>query len=143
MHMGGEGHQFHAMDFLIYAYLQSGREADAAKVIEEVKTMSAMNMGSMDRDMQAFAMSKFPAMYALELRRWSDAAGLPVIAEAAAGDRAYTYWAKAIGSARSGDLAGAKKELAEIDAIRKDYVAKKKNYGEEWTACSTRRPRPG
>ena len=31
MHMGGEGHQFHAMDFLIYAYLQSGREADASK----------------------------------------------------------------------------------------------------------------
>ena len=39
MHMGGEGHQFHAMDFLIYAYLQSGREADAAKVIDEIKTM--------------------------------------------------------------------------------------------------------
>lgn len=133
MHMGGEGHEFHAMDFLIYAYLQSGREADAAKVIEEVKTMSAMHMGSMDRDMQAFAMSKFPAMYDLELRRWSDAAGLPVIEKADAGDRAYTYWAKAIGSARSGDLAGAKKDLAEIDAIRKDYVAKKKTYGEEWT----------
>ena len=31
MHMGGEGHQFHAMDFLIYAYLQSGREADASQ----------------------------------------------------------------------------------------------------------------
>ncbi len=29
MGMGGEGHQFHAMDFLFYAYLQSGREADA------------------------------------------------------------------------------------------------------------------
>src|ERR1700730_3110617 len=34
MHMGGEGHQFHAMDFLVYAYMQSGREADAQKVIE-------------------------------------------------------------------------------------------------------------
>ena len=32
MHMGGEGHQFHAMDFLIYAYLQTGREDEAAKV---------------------------------------------------------------------------------------------------------------
>src|SRR6266853_4504865 len=35
MHMGGEGHQFHAMDFLVSAYMQSGREADALKVIEE------------------------------------------------------------------------------------------------------------
>jgi tetratricopeptide (TPR) repeat protein len=131
--MGGEGHEFHAMDFLIYAYLQSGREAEASKVIEEVKAMPAMSMAGMDRDMQAFAMSKFPAMYALELHRWPEAAALPVIAKADAGDRAYTYWAKTIGSARSGDLAGAKKSLAEIDAIRKDFLAHKKAYVAEWT----------
>jgi tetratricopeptide (TPR) repeat protein len=133
MGMGGEGHEFHAMDFLIYAYLQSGRETEALKVIEEVKTMPAMHMGSMDRDMQAFAMSKFPAMYALELHRWSEAAALPVIPKADPGDRAYTYWAKTIGSARSGDLAGAKKNLAEIETIHKDYVAGKKPYVAEWT----------
>src|ERR1041385_6853967 len=39
MNMGGESHQFHAMDYLVYAYLQSGREAEAQKVIEEVKVM--------------------------------------------------------------------------------------------------------
>jgi tetratricopeptide (TPR) repeat protein len=133
MNMGGEGHEFHAMDFLIYAYLQSGREAEATKVIDEVKTLPAMHMGSMDRDMQAFAMSKFPAMYALELHRWSEAADLQVISKADPGDRAYTYWAKAIGSARSGDLAAANKNLAEIDAIRKDYLARKKPYTADWT----------
>jgi tetratricopeptide (TPR) repeat protein len=136
MHMGGQEHQFHAMDFLIYAYLQSGRETDAAKVIEEVKTMPAMRMG--DYDMQAFAMSKFSAMYDLELRRWSDAAALPVIEKADAGDRAYTYWAKAIGSARSGDLAGAKKSLAEIEAIKKDYVSKQKKYPAEFADVLSR-----
>jgi tetratricopeptide (TPR) repeat protein len=131
MNMGGEGHQFHAMDFLIYAYLQSGRETDASKVIDDAKAMHPMPMGSMDRDMQAFAMSKFPAMYALELHRWSDAAALPVIAKAAPGDRAYTYWAKAIGAARSGDIASANKDVAEIETIRKDDVAKKKTYAAE------------
>jgi tetratricopeptide (TPR) repeat protein len=90
--------------------------------------MGAMHMGSMDRNMQAFGMSKFPAMYALELHRWSEAAALPVIDEAAPDDRAYTYWAKAIGSVRSGDLAEARKDVAEIDAIGKDSVAKKKSY---------------
>src|SRR5277367_692947 len=132
MGMGGEGHQFHAMDFLIYAYLQSGREADALKVIDEVKIMPPMHMGSMDRDMQAFAMSKFPAMYAIELHRWSEAAALPVISKAVADDRAYTYWAKAIGCARSGDLAGAKKNLAEIATIHKAYVTQKKTYSAEY-----------
>lgn len=125
MHMGGEGHQFHAMDFLIYAYLQSGREDDAAKVIEEVKAMPAMEMAGMD--MHAFAMSKFPAMYAIELHRWSDAANLEVFAKADPYSRVYTYWAKAIGSARSGNPAAAKKNLAEIDAIRKNYIAGNKN----------------
>ena len=130
MHMGGEGHQFHAMDFLIYAYLQSGREADASKVIDEVKTMPRMDMGG--RDMRDFAMSKFPAMYAVEMHRWSDAANLEVISKAEAGDRAYTYWAKAIGCVRSGDQAGAKKNLAELDAIRKDFIAHDKKYATEW-----------
>ncbi len=131
MHMGGAGHQYHAMDFLIYAYLQSGREADAQKVIDEVKAMPEMNMGD-DRDMQAFAMAKFPSMYAVELHRWTDAAELPVIAKAESGDRAYTYWARTIGNARCGNLVAAKKNLAEIEAIHKDRVAHKKNYEADW-----------
>jgi len=131
MNMGGEAHQFHAMDFLIYAYLQSGREAEAAKMIDEVKTMPAMEMAGVD--MHAFAMSKFPAMYAIELHRWAEAAVLPVISKAEPGDRAYTYWARTIGSARSGDLVGAKKNLAEIDAIHKDYLARNKRYQAEYT----------
>ena len=131
MHMGGESHQFHAMDFLIYAYLQSGREDEAAKWIAEVKTLPEMKMG--DMDMRAFAMAKFPAMYALEMHRWDDAAHLEVVAASGPGDHAYTYWAKAIGSVRSGDLAAAKKDVAEIDAIRKDYVARHKTYAAEST----------
>ncbi len=131
MHMGGAGHQYHAMDFLIYAYLQSGLEADAQKIIDEVKTLPEMEMGD-DRDMKAFAMSKFPAMYAIELHRWTDAAGVQVIAKSESGDRAFTYWARAIGNARSGNLAAAKKDLAEIDAISKGKGTHKHDYDADW-----------
>jgi tetratricopeptide (TPR) repeat protein len=131
MHMGGEGHQFHAMDFLVYAYLQSGREADAAKVIDEVKSMPAMQMAG--QDMHAFAMSKLPAMYALELQHWSEAANLEVFAAAPPLDRAYTYCAKAIGSARSGDTSAAKKDVAKIEAIHKNYASQRKTYQAEDT----------
>jgi tetratricopeptide (TPR) repeat protein len=131
MHMGGAGHQFHAMDYLIYAYLQSGREADAQKELDEVKTMPEMHMGD-GRDMQPFAMSKFPAMYAMELHRWSDAEQLQVIDKAESGDRAYTYWARAIGNARSGNVAAAKKDLAEIETIGKGRVMHKDNYDQDW-----------
>jgi predicted Zn-dependent protease len=128
MHMGGEGHQFHAMDFLIYAYLQSGREADAAKVIDEVKTMPKMeSMYGHDFDPQTNALSVFPAMYDLELRHWSDAAALQVVPGALPLDQAATYWARAIGAARSGNLAQAHKDLEKVETIRKQFVAEKKS----------------
>jgi hypothetical protein len=127
MHMGGEGHQFHAMDFLVYAYLQSGRESDAAKVIEEVRTMSHMeSMYGPDFDPQTYALSEFPAVYDLELHHWADAAALQVVPGALRADQAITYWARAIGSARGGNLGQARKDLDEIDALRKEFVAGKK-----------------
>jgi tetratricopeptide (TPR) repeat protein len=127
MGMGGEGHQFHAMDFLVYAYLQSGREAEAQKVIEEAKALPKMeSMYGPDFDAQTYALSEFPAVYDLELRHWSDAAALQVVPGALPGDRAITHWARAIGAARSGNLAQAHKDLQEIEAIRKDYEERKK-----------------
>jgi tetratricopeptide (TPR) repeat protein len=132
MHMGGEGHQFHAMNFLIYAYLQSGREADAAKVIDEIKTMPKMkSMYGHDFDPQTNALTVFPAIYDLELRHWSDAAALQVVPGALRGDQAVTYWARAIGAARSGNLAQAHKDLEQIEVIRKEFIAEKKtDYAE-------------
>ena len=127
MHMGGEGHQFHAMDFLVYAYLQSGREADAQKVIDEVKALPKMkSMYGDDFDPQTNALTKFPAIYDLELRHWSDAAVLQVVPGSLRGDQSITYWARAIGAARSGNLAQAHKDLEQIEAIRKEFVAEKK-----------------
>jgi hypothetical protein len=127
MHMGGEGHQFHAMDFLLYAYLQSGREADAAKLIDEVKAMPKMkSMYGPDFDPETNALTKFPAIYDLELRHWSDASALQVVPGALRGDQSITYWARAIGAARSGDLAQAHEDLREIEIIRKEFVAEKK-----------------
>src|ERR1700685_757050 len=127
MHMGGEGHQFHAMDFLIYAYLQSGREADAAKVIDEGKAMPKMkSMYGSDFDPETNALTKFPAIYDLELRHWSDAAALRVVPGSLRGDQSITYWARAIGAARSGNLAQAHQDLEQIEVIRKQFVAERK-----------------
>src|SRR5437762_8277229 len=41
-HMGDEGHQYHAMEFLMYAYLQSGHETEAQKLIQEVRSLPKM-----------------------------------------------------------------------------------------------------
>jgi tetratricopeptide (TPR) repeat protein len=133
MHMGGEGHQFHAMDFLVYAYLQSGREADAQRVIDEVKAMPARkdDMYGMDFDPRTDALVTFSARYALEMHRWNDAASLALVPGAETGDNSITYWARAIGAARSGKVADARKGLAEIETIHATLLKqKRKSFAE-------------
>jgi len=132
MGMGGEGHQFHAMDFLVYAYLQSGREADAAKVIDDVRAMPKMkSMYGEEFDPQTNALSEFPALYDLELRHWSEAAALQPVPGALDGDLDITYWARAIGAARSGDLSQAHKDLREIESLRQKALNEKKTEAAE------------
>jgi tetratricopeptide (TPR) repeat protein len=132
MHMGGEGHQFHAMDFLVYAYLQCGRESDAMAIINEVKAMPPMqDMYGMGTDPRLYALSKFPAAYYIELHRWDEAAVLEPVKGAPEGDQAITYWARAIGAARSGKLAQATKDVAELQKLNANLITKKKKSAAE------------
>jgi tetratricopeptide (TPR) repeat protein len=132
MHMGGEGHQFHALDFLVYAYLQTGRERDAMKIIDEVKAMPPMHdMYDMGFDPRLFALSAFPASYELELHHWNEAAQLAPVSGAGDSDQATTYLARAIGAARSGTVEQARKEVAQIEDIQKKLEPnRKKDEGE-------------
>ena len=132
MHMGGEGHQFHAMDFLIYAYLQTGREADAQKIIDEVRAMPPMHdMYGMGSDPRMFGLSAFPASYALELHDWNRAAQLPLVDGASDLDKSVTYAARAIGAARSGNLEQARKDVAQLETLQKKLEpGKKKDEGD-------------
>ena len=127
MGMGGEGHQFHAMDFLVYAYLQTGREAGAQKIIDEVKAMPPThNMYGLGFDPRLESEASFEASYALELHDWNRAASLtPVSADP---DYAtVTYLARAIGAARSGKLDEARKDVEELKSIAKIRRGKKEN----------------
>jgi 1,2-phenylacetyl-CoA epoxidase PaaB subunit len=136
-HMGGEGHQFHAMDFLVYAYLQTGREEDAQKIIDEVRAMPPMHdMYGMGFDPRLFGLSAFPASYALELHHWSEAAQLAVVEGATDSMHSITYCARAIGAARSGNLDQTGKEVAELEAIQRKLEAKKKNEQGDYEAVT-------
>jgi hypothetical protein len=128
MHMGGEGHQFHAMDFLEYAYLQSGREADAQRLIDEVKAMPATKEMYAGFDPHVYALAAFPARYDLELHHWSDTATLTVPdATTYPASSAITYWAQAIGAARAGSRDQARTYVSQLEAIRRQLLHEKKN----------------
>lgn len=137
MHMGGEGHQFHAMDFLIYAYLQTGREHDAQKIIDEVSAMPPMkNMYGMGSDPRQFALSAYPASYALELHDWSAAAQLTPVEGADDVMQSFTYWARSIGAGHATNVEQVKKEVAKLEEIQKRLEPKKKGDQGEYEAVS-------
>ena len=125
-HMGDAGHQFHAMEFLVYAYLQSGREKEARDVIEEVKTLPKMNnMYGTDFDPNLSAQVEYAASYVTELRLWKDAAALPLLTDNSNADSSLTYKARAIGAAHLGDLPVASANLAEMKTVHENLVKKK------------------
>ena len=128
MHMGGEGHQFHAMNYLFYAYLQSGREADARALMDEVKAMPEMHdMYGIGFDPHLAAEAHFASLYPLEMRDWATAAALTPVPIPGTAEDSATNWAKAIGAAHLHQPDEVRKDVNAIEAIHQKFVSEKKN----------------
>jgi Tetratricopeptide repeat len=132
MHMGGEGHQFHAMDFLFYAYMQSGRDSDARALIEEIRAMPNKkdDMYGTGYDPHAAALAHLTALYPIEMHDWSTAAALPPAEVAGTAEDSTIYWARAIGSAHLRKTDDVRKDLAAIESIHKKLAAAKSEFAD-------------
>ena len=108
-HEADADYQLHAMDFLDYSYLQSGQEAKARQVVAELKSVPGASADDL-ADHEAY----FAARNAFELHRWKEAAALvpPKLPIKRLED---TYYVRAMGAARSGDLNAAREDLAKLD----------------------------
>jgi hypothetical protein len=124
---GDASYQFHPMDFLDYAYLQSGQEAKARHLVEEVKSVPGARAEGI-ADHQAL----FAARNAIELHRWKEAASLAIPDEMLLMQDP-TYWARAIGSARSGDLSGAREGSQRLVEVMKAQQEHAKSEGNKVT----------
>jgi hypothetical protein len=123
---GGEDHyQFHAMDYLAYSYVQMGQAAKADAVLAELKNVPGASSHHIST-----RQASLDARNALDLHRWKDAADLPVL-DIEQADLVPTYWAKSIGSARSGDAPGAKANVDKLLVTLAARDARKKKDGEE------------
>jgi tetratricopeptide (TPR) repeat protein len=115
------------MEFLIYAYLQSGRDAEAQQLIEGVKSLPKMkDMYGSGFDPQISALTQFSAAYALDLHHWKEAEALTLLSPPDDADASITYKARAIGAARSGDLQVAHANLQAIQDLHSTLVKEKK-----------------
>jgi tetratricopeptide (TPR) repeat protein len=108
---GDIGEQLHAMDYLTYAYLQLGRDPEAAHVLEDLRGMSALHA---EEFKVGYAASAMPARYAIERRQWREAAQLVPLTGAQPQVLAVTAWARAVGLARSGEPVAARQEVDQL-----------------------------
>jgi tetratricopeptide (TPR) repeat protein len=141
--------QLHAMDYLAYAYLQTAQDKHAWGVLEELNKIRRVDPPTFK---VAYAFSAIPARYALERRKWADAARLelpfadagnanaatPGITAASSSwafpwarfgwAKAQIHFARAIGAARTGDVASARREVDELAAIKQSLNLAKGEY---------------
>jgi tetratricopeptide (TPR) repeat protein len=112
-HLGGVGHQMHADEFLLYAYLQDGDDDGAKRIRDLVDPLvahlqSLPDIASDDMIMYAsYFQVELPDIYALELSDWKAVLAVPEPPKPLTSTKYYRAWARAIaaGHLRDADAA--------------------------------------
>lgn len=114
-------HYLHALDYLAYAHLQLGQDKKAREVL---RTLEAIDQPMQVEIAVPYTLAAVPARLVLERQQWARAAELePRVPESYPWDRfpameAITWFARAIGAARSGDAAAAETALEKLTPLR-------------------------
>ena len=124
---GASREQLHAMDYLAYAYLQTGRDKEAQQVLAELNAIDRVDEPVFS---VAYAATAIPARLVLERRNWKAAASLQLPEnvrtlaplEKFRWGEAHVHFARAIGAARSGNQALARQELALLRAVEQSLT---------------------
>ena len=113
----------HAMDFLVHSYLQTGQDVEAKRVIDEAVTIKII-----PHILDTYAMAAMPARYAVERRRWDEAAALTLPQERNFAWRSFPHaeaalvFARALGAARNGNIDAARKDLYRLQELRANLI---------------------
>jgi hypothetical protein len=122
---GDVGEELHSMDYLVYASLQEGRDADAATVLKDLRGIGPLPAGEFKVD---YAVTAMPVRYAVERKQWNDATRCAAPADAPPQVAALAAWARALGHARSGDATAAGAELQSLQRMMEQLRASGNQY---------------
>src|SRR6476469_5993462 len=113
--------RYHSLDFLTNAYLQLGHDQQAKRIVDARNSVTEYPATFRYSGHTAFA--AIPVRYAFERAAWAEAAALAIPKTPFAQAEAIAWFGRAVGAARSGDLA---KAVEAIDQLRilKDRLAK-------------------
>jgi tetratricopeptide (TPR) repeat protein len=115
--------RLHAMDYLAYAYLQSGRVKEAQAVLAELNSLSPVAGLTLTG---GFAIAAIPARCTIEVGNWKQASDLQARKEGVPWAQAITWAAIGEGSARTGDLDRATQAEQTLASLV-DTIAKQSN----------------
>src|SRR6187399_3212171 len=113
--------RYHFLDFLTNAYLQLGQDQQAKTIVDARNSVAEYPAGFRYSGHTAFA--AIPVRYAFERAAWAEAAALAIPKTPFPQAEAITWFGRAIGAARSGDLAKAREAVEQL-RILKDRLAK-------------------
>jgi hypothetical protein len=126
------GEQLHALDYAVYACLQEGRDSAAREMVSTAQRLEVPPSKTLVGDYNRIAMA---ARLPLETGNWKSAASFPVAGSSGLGTEIMlSRFTRAIGAARSGNLAAAKEEVAVLDSLANDLAARKEGYWSRVTA---------
>jgi tetratricopeptide (TPR) repeat protein len=114
----------HPNDYLVYAYLQQGRDAEAERVVRR----AVQNTDRFYSSILGYNYAAMPARLVLERGRWADAAALPVQAGAPPHVEAITRFARAVGAARDGRAQAARAEVEALGGLRQALAGRGETY---------------
>lgn len=117
MHLHAMHHRMHSMDFLQYAYLQIGDDANARR---QYTDLLKYKRGDIEKDYQDTyddMLSSFSAMYAVERKQWKEALALQPVAGAKPNIQLSTYWARALAAGHLHNAAAAQDALKTYEAL--------------------------
>ncbi len=128
--MDGHWHnEIHAMDYLVYAYLQKGDNVKANEQYEHLQTINKVYPGKSS----PYNFSAIPVRMVLENRQWAKATNLNHHATEHQWDQrpweiALLHFARSLGASHTGDVDSAEKELAILQSLHQKLVDKEDTY---------------
>jgi tetratricopeptide (TPR) repeat protein len=131
---GQTAEELHANDYEIYAYLQTGQNEVAGRIVNSLPEIAsrfdpkAVIGGAGGPAAGYFALAAIPARFALERRDWKQAAQLALRETPFPHTDAITWFARGLGSARLGQGAPANESATALRQIRERLLKGGENY---------------
>jgi tetratricopeptide (TPR) repeat protein len=133
-HEGQTAEELHASDYEIYAYLQTGQDRAALRILDSLPGISArfdpkaVLSGAGGPSVGYFALAAIPARYALERQDWKQAVQLALLETPFPYTDAMTWFARGLGAARLGQAPAANESAVVLQQIRERLSKASESY---------------